>query len=55
MGGGKHLSRLVPQGMVRLMHLTAELIDAQASNRSAASQRSRGATNCSTPHSVWQD
>jgi enoyl-CoA hydratase len=29
MGGAKHLSRLVPQGMVRLMYLTGDLIDAQ--------------------------
>jgi enoyl-CoA hydratase len=29
MGGAKHLSRLVPQGMVRLMYLTGELVDAQ--------------------------
>lgn len=29
MGGAKHLSRLVPQGMVRLMYLTGELFDAQ--------------------------
>jgi enoyl-CoA hydratase len=30
MGGAKHLSRLVPQGMVRLMYLTGELVDAAA-------------------------
>jgi enoyl-CoA hydratase len=30
MGGAKHLSRLVPQGMVRLMYLTGELVDARA-------------------------
>jgi enoyl-CoA hydratase len=29
MGGAKHLSRLVPQGMVRLMYLTGELVGAQ--------------------------
>jgi len=29
MGGAKHLSRLVPQGVVRLMYLTGELVDAQ--------------------------
>jgi enoyl-CoA hydratase len=28
MGGAKHLSRLVPQSMVRLMHLTAEPVSA---------------------------
>jgi enoyl-CoA hydratase len=28
MGGAKHLSRLVPQGMVRLMHLSGDLIPA---------------------------
>jgi enoyl-CoA hydratase len=30
MGGAKHLARLVPQGMVRLMYLTGELVDATA-------------------------
>ncbi|MBC2640755.1 MULTISPECIES: enoyl-CoA hydratase-related protein [unclassified Rhodococcus (in: high G+C Gram-positive bacteria)] len=28
MGGAKHLSRLVPQGMVRMMHLSGDLIPA---------------------------
>jgi enoyl-CoA hydratase len=28
MGGAKHLSRLVPQSMVRLMYLTGDLVDA---------------------------
>lgn len=29
MGGAKHLSRLVPQGMVRQMYYTGDLVDAQ--------------------------
>ncbi|WP_211355073.1 enoyl-CoA hydratase-related protein [Blastococcus colisei] len=29
MGGAKHMSRLVPQGVVRLMHYTADLIPAE--------------------------
>jgi len=29
MGGAKHLSRLVPQGMVRFMHYTGDLIEAE--------------------------
>jgi enoyl-CoA hydratase len=29
MGGAKHLSRLVPEGMVRLMYYTGELVDVQ--------------------------
>jgi len=29
MGGAKHLSRLVPQGVVRRMHLTADVVPAQ--------------------------
>ena len=54
LGGAKHLSRLVPQGMVRLMHYTGDLYPPSSSCPTAASSRSSRRSSCSTRRRRWR-